>query len=96
MHFISGVLRPLHPWAHFFCAAKRNGRKKRPPGAAEDSSPLAVNREARLTRRAQTTRLGLDQESRFSDFLAARLGGVYGETIKNQQFLSAGLATMVS
>jgi hypothetical protein len=31
---IAGGSAPA-PWVHFFCSAKRNGRKKRPPGAAE-------------------------------------------------------------
>ncbi len=34
--------------------------------------------DAGLTRRAYTTRLGLDQEARVFDFSSERLGGVYG------------------
>jgi hypothetical protein len=29
------VAPPLHPGVHFFCSAKRNGRKKTPPGATD-------------------------------------------------------------
>jgi hypothetical protein len=47
-----GWLPPLHPGAHFFCSAKRNGRKKRPPGWRD--YPLRFSPESALasTRRA--------------------------------------------
>ena len=53
---IAGGSAPA-PWVHFFCSAKRNGRKKRPPGrfAAQTSrGPLCASLRpgARLTRRA--------------------------------------------
>ncbi len=73
---IAGGSAPA-PWAHFLCAAKENGRKERPPGAAEHplrfspaigacpNSPAAIQRgSGSNTRHATTPMAGCDARRR--------------------------------
>src|SRR3990172_12723115 len=55
------VADPRH--VSFFCTAKRKSPKKRPPRSRRPPPALLARIGARLTRRAQKTRLGLEQEA---------------------------------
>src|SRR3989344_5179407 len=66
-----GWLPPLHPGVHFFCSAKRNGRKKRPPGWCDNPAALLAGRTIRAT--GSNTRLaspdsGCDARARHTGF----------------------------
>ncbi len=72
---------PLHPGLLLFACAKRSNQEKAHPGPQPRQirarfPPLLTNPGARLTRRSQTTRFGLDQEARENSRVCcgARLG----------------------
>jgi len=79
---ICGWLRPC-TLGGFLLFGKKKATKEKASRSRRLLPALLARLGARLTRRAQNTRLGLDQKSRDTPRRAAMLGGGYG-TRKNQ------------
>jgi len=70
----------------FLCLSKEKSPKETTPRSRRILLALLARLGARLTRRARTTRLGLNQNLATPPMRAAMLSGGYGVFIKHQVF----------
>jgi len=66
------------PWVPFLCSCKEKEPKESTPGWRDISLRLSPESALASTRRARTTRLGLEHEARFSRFRLRCSGAPYG------------------